>query len=48
MPEAVGKILVLGTHSYVTVKDESVDAVLAATAGQKIGERGVVVERAKR
>jgi hypothetical protein len=44
----MGKVLVLGTHSYVSVKEEAVDQVLAAVAGQKIGERDVVVEKAKR
>jgi hypothetical protein len=46
--DAVGRVLVLGTHSYVSVKEEAVDAVIAAAAGQKVGDRDVVIERARK
>jgi ATP-dependent RNA helicase DeaD len=42
------KITVLGTHSYVSVKDENPDAVIQALKGKKLGEREVVIERAKK
>jgi ATP-dependent RNA helicase DeaD len=45
---AIGKITVLGTHSYVSVPDEAADAVIQALKGKKLGDREVVIERAKK
>ncbi len=45
---ALGKVLVLGTHSYLSVKEEAAQAVANAMTGKMVGEREIVVERAKR
>jgi hypothetical protein len=45
---ALGKALVLGTHSYLVVTEEAAGAIAAAMTGKKVGDREVVVERAKR
>jgi hypothetical protein len=45
---SVGRVTVLPTHTYVAVKEESADALVAAMAGKKVGERELVVERAKK
>jgi ATP-dependent RNA helicase DeaD len=45
---AVGKVLVMGTHTYLSVKDEAADKIIGALTGKKVGEREIVAERAKR
>ena len=45
---SVGKVMVMGTHTYVSVKDEAADKIIAALGGKKVGEREIVAERAKR
>jgi ATP-dependent RNA helicase DeaD len=45
---SLGRIVVLGTHSYVSVKDEVAQQVAAALTGRKVGDREVVAEPARR
>ncbi|MBI4508331.1 MAG: DEAD/DEAH box helicase [Deltaproteobacteria bacterium] len=50
-PEAaasIHKVVLLGTHAYVTVKEEAADGVISAMRGRKIKDRELIVERAKR
>ena len=42
------RVAVLGTHYYVSVREELVAAVKAALSGKKVGDRDVVAEPAKK
>jgi len=46
--DALGKVSVFGTHTYVSVKEDAASAIVAAMSGKKLGEREIVVEKAKR
>ncbi|RMH42930.1 MAG: DEAD/DEAH box helicase [Deltaproteobacteria bacterium] len=46
--ERLGKVQVRNTHCYVRVPEDIADAVIAAAAGKQVGDRALVVERAKR
>src|SRR5262249_37867846 len=46
--DALGTVNVFPTHTYVSVKEEAAPAIVAAMTGKKLGERDIVVERAKR
>ncbi len=46
--EAIGKIVVHGSHTYVSVKDEQAAALVAALTGRKVGEREILAEPARR
>ena len=46
--EALGKVSVFGTHTYVSVKEDAAAAIVEAMAGKKVGDRDLVVEKAKR
>jgi len=46
--EALGRIVVLATHSYLSVKEEVANALCSAMTGKKVGERELLVERARK
>jgi len=46
--DALGKVSVFGTHTYVSVKEDAAPAIVAAMTGKKIGDREIIVEKAKR
>jgi len=46
--ERIGSVSLRNTHSYVRVPEEIVDGLIAAASGKSVGERELVVERAKR
>jgi ATP-dependent RNA helicase DeaD len=48
MAEALGRVVVLGSHSYLSVKEESAAALATAMTGKKVGERELLVEKARR
>jgi ATP-dependent RNA helicase DeaD len=45
---AMRGVQVRDTHSYLSIKEELVDATIEALRGKKLGERELVVERARR
>ncbi|HKA90179.1 MAG TPA: DEAD/DEAH box helicase [Haliangiales bacterium] len=46
--DALGRVVVLGSHSYLSVKEEVAAALAAAMTGRKVGEREILVEKARR
>ncbi len=46
--EALGRVVVLGSHSYLSVKEEVAAALATAMTGRKVGERELLVEKARR
>ncbi len=44
--DAIARAVVLGTHSYVSVKEAIADAVCAGLQSRKIGDRAIIAERA--
>jgi len=49
MPDvALGPVTVLGTHTYVCVRDDQATALCAALGGKQVGERAVLAEPARK
>jgi ATP-dependent RNA helicase DeaD len=45
---AVARVLIFGTHTYLSVAEDRVEGLMAALRGKKLGDRELVIEPAKR
>ena len=43
----VASLDVMNTHTYLNVRDEDAERIIAGLTGQQLGERDLVCERAK-